>query len=245
MLLVDLDLLAAVAEAVWEVNMNPFKHTSIVLKHLRAKSSEVVLFYSGGKDSLVLLDLLAPHFDKIYCVFMYFVPDLQHIEPHLTWINRYPNAELIRLPHWMTGYYMKNGYYSFHRPNDKLKAFKQVDVENKAKELTGCEWIVFGHKQADSMNRRLMLRGYTFDAINEKNKKVYPLSLWKKDQVKQYINLKRIIKPIAYGGKNSNGLDLNIDVFLYLRKNYPNDLEQIFKVFPLSQQILFEYDYNK
>lgn len=225
--------------------LSAYKHTAVVLKHLRAQSSEVVLFYSGGKDSLVLLDLLAPHFNKIYCVFMYFIPDLQHLEPYLAWIKRYPNVELIQLPHWMTGYYMKHNFYSMHRPDSNLKAFKQVDVENKAKELTGCEWIVFGHKQADSMNRRLMLRGYTFDAINNKNKKVYPLSLWKKDQVKQYINLKRIIKPIEYGGKNSNGLDLNIDVFLYLREHHPDDLKRIFEVFPLSQQILFEHDYRQ
>lgn len=225
------------------MELSPFRHTAVVLNHLRAQSSEVVLFYSGGKDSLVLLDLLAPHFEKVYCLFMYFIKDLEHIEPYMQWVKRYPNAELIQLPHWMIGHYMKIKYYSFYNPDVKQKTYKQLDVEKKAKELTGCEWIVFGHKQADSMNRRLMLRGYKFDAINENNKKVYPLSLWNKQQVKRYINMKRIIKPVEYGTRNSNGLDFNIDVFLWLRDNHPLDLEKVFRVFPLSKQILFEYDY--
>lgn len=224
--------------------LSPFKHTTTVLKYLRAQSSEVILFYSGGKDSLVLLDLLAPHFDKIHCVFMYFVKDLQHIEPYLAYVKRYPNTQITQLPHWMTAYYIKNGFYSFFMPDKQIKNAKQADIENKAKKITGCDWIVFGQKQADSLNRRVMLRGYKFDAINDKNKKVYPLSLWNKEQVKSYLNMHRIIKPIEYGGKNSNGIDLNIDVFLYLRANYPEDLERIYKVFPLSRQILFEYDYK-
>lgn len=222
--------------------MTPSKHTATVLNYLRGQASEVILFYSGGKDSLVLLDLMAPYFKKIYCVMMEFVPDLTHLKPFMTWVNRYPNTELVKMPHWMTAYYMHNNYYSMPRPGKQVKAFKQVDIENAAKEKTGCKWIVFGHKQADSLNRRLMLRGYKFDAINEKGYKVYPLSIWNKKQVKGYIQIKKLIRPVEYGGKNSNGLDLNIDVFLWLQKHYPQDLEKIYKVFPLSQKILFDYE---
>lgn len=225
--------------------MNPFHHTAISLKYLRQKTPEVILFYSGGKDSLVLLDLLAPHFEKIHCVFMYFVKNLEHLEPFLAWVKHYPNAVLHQFPHWMTSYYMKHNFYSIPRPQNTVKAFKQIDIEKKAKEITGCDWIVFGHKQADSLNRRVMLRGYKFDCINEKGCKVYPLSLWNKRQVKSYIKMRRLITPIEYGGKNSNGLDLNLDVFLWLRKNFPSDLDKIYKVFPPSRQILFEYDYEQ
>ena len=43
---------------------------------IRVKSNEALLFLSLGKDSLVLLDLIYPKFDRIVCVFMYFVKDL-------------------------------------------------------------------------------------------------------------------------------------------------------------------------
>jgi len=224
--------------------MNPTKHAAIALKHLREQTPEVVLFYSGGKDSLVLLDLLAPHF-KVHCFFMYFVKNLRHLNFFLEWVKRYPNATLHQLPHWMVSYYIKHNYFSIPTPGRSIKALKQADIEGKAREISGCDWIVFGHKKADSMNRRIMLSTYKFDCINDKGKKIYPLALWTKRQVKSYIQINNIIKPIEYGAKNSNGLDLNIDVFLYLREFFPDDLEKIFNIFPLSRQILYEYDYEQ
>lgn len=225
--------------------ISPAKHTAIVLNYLRSKTSEVILFYSGGKDSLVLLDLLAPVFDKVYCVFMEFLPDLRHVQPGIEWVKRYPNAELIKLPHWMTSYYLKHNYFCFPQINTKTKAFKQRDIEIKAQKITGCDWIVFGHKKADSMNRLLMLRGYQFDAINEKGKKVYPLANWSKKLILSYIDVKQLYNPIQYSHKNAHGVDLNLDVFLWLREHYPDDLERIYKVFPFSKTILYEYDNRK
>ena len=42
---------------------------------IRVKSNEALLFLSLGKDSLVLLDLIYPKFDRIVCVFMYLSED--------------------------------------------------------------------------------------------------------------------------------------------------------------------------
>lgn len=173
---------------------------------------------------------------------MEFIPNLDHLKPYQKWVERYENADLTILPHWMTSYYMHHNYYSFPRPDKPVKLFKQSDVEEKARKLTECNWIVFGHKQADSLNRRLMLKGYKFNAINETGKKIYPLSMWNKKQVINYIELKNLIRPIEYGKKNSNGLDITIDVILWLKKNNNKDLEKLFSVFPLAKQILFEYE---
>ncbi len=105
---------------------------------------------------------------------------------------------------------------------------------------TGIEWTLYGMKKADSMNRNLMLRGYELEAINEATKSAYPLSLWKDKEVLRYIELNRLPKPIDYEGKKrSNGVGFDPDVFLYLRKYYPGDLQKILIQFPM---ILFDYD---
>jgi hypothetical protein len=46
-------------------------------------------------------------------------------------------------------------------------------------------------------------------------------------------------------GKASNGIGFNLDCFLWMRKYYPQDLERIYKAFPLSRRILEEYDYKE
>lgn len=194
---------------------------------------------------MVLLDLLSPAFDKVYCVFMYFVKDMQHMQPYLMHASKYNNTELIQLPHWMTSYYLKHNYYSFARPNDRVKLLRQSNLEKKVRQQTGVNWIVFGHRMADNMNRRVMLSGYKFDAINEKKQKIYPLSHWKKQNIVDFIRLRNLPQPVQYGKKNSQGLDLTEDVLVYLRENHPGDLNKILKIFPLSQTILFEHDYRK
>ena len=66
---------------------------------IRVKSNEALLFLSLGKDSLVLLDLIYPKFDRIVCVFMYFVKKLEHINRWIGWTKvKYPKIEFVQVP---------------------------------------------------------------------------------------------------------------------------------------------------
>lgn len=225
--------------------MNAFEHTRLTLAYVKQRNPEVILFYSGGKDSIVLLHMLSSVFTRVHCVFMYFIPDLDQYKPYLSHVYNYPNAVLHQFPHWMTSQYLKHNYFCHPLPGTNIRVFKQSDVEQKAREITGCEYIFFGHKMADNLNRRLMLKTYQFDSINEVNKKVYPLSHWTKKNVKSYIQIKQLIKPVEYGIQNSNGVDLTENSLVHIRANFPSDLEKILNVFPLAGKILYEYDYRK
>lgn len=50
---------------------------------------------------------------------------------------------------------------------------------------------------------------------------------------------------MRYSLKASSGVGFDLDCFKWLEKNYPSDLEKIYKVFPLSKRILFEEHYKK
>lgn len=109
---------------------------------------------------------------------------------------------------------------------------------------TGISYSFYGMKQSDGMNRCLMLRGYENEAISNTNK-IYPLSKWKKSDVMAYIKAKKLPEPISYNKNKSQGLTFLPEVFDYLRQHYPQDLEKIYKVFPLSRNILLRYDAEK
>lgn len=87
-------------------------------------------------------------------------------------------------------------------------------------------------KQSDGMNRCLMLRGYENEAISNTNK-VYPLSKWKKSDVMAYIKAKKLPEPISYNKNKSQGLTFLPEVFDYLRRHYPQDLEKDLQSIPL------------
>lgn len=192
--------------------MTPIDHANEVIASVRQKTDRAILFYSCGKDSEVLLDLMAPHFKEIVCVFMYFVKGLDHIDNYLRAVKaRYANVTILQVPHWTLTRVLRCGLYCIPNPNVKLLSLKDVDESVRMK--TGISYSFYGMKQSDGMNRCLMLRGYENEAISNTNK-VYPLS-----------NLP--------------------EVFDYLRRHYPQDLEKIYKVFPLSRNILLRYDEEK
>lgn len=221
--------------------VSPLKHANEVISLVSQRTSRAILFYSGGKDSLVLLDLIAPHFKEVVCVFMYFVKDLRHIQPYLDHIKTYPNCRLIQVPHFMLTAIFNVGRYCAANPTVKVKTLKHVDAA--VCKMTGIDWTFYGWKQADNMTRRIVLRQYTNEAISESTQKVYPLSLWKKGDVLAYIKAKRLPMPIDYkSAKASVGMQFDEEVFNWLRTNYPDDLERIYQTFPMSKQILFEYD---
>lgn len=217
------------------------------IKQIAQKTNKVILFHSmSGKDSIALLHLLYPHFDQITCVFMYVVKDLEHIARYMHYINKkYPKARIIQIPHFAVFSYIKTGHLG-HKQNEKQRLYNLSDLTNNIREKTNIEWAFFGFKQSDSMNRRVMLRTYQEQAINEKNKKVYPLSTYKNNDIIEYIKAEKLITPEKYGNSQSSGTDINdLNYLLFLRNHFPNDLKKVIAEFPLVERKLYEYDYER
>ncbi len=224
------------------------KTTLSVIEFLKTQTDEVVLFYSGGKDSLILCDILTKHF-KVNLAFMYFVDGLEHVEKYVRFAEKKYNIKSNKYQHWMVSGYLNNHYYCLHTNSEGKKevpTIKLGDIETLAKKDFGCEWIVSGMKQSDSLNRRLMLKTYFMNAINLEQKKAYPLTDWNKAMCLSYIQHHNLPIPIDYGSKTkSSGVNLEYDCLNYLKKHYPNDLQAIFKVFPFAETILLNGNPNE
>lgn len=213
--------------------------TKEVLHSVSLKTRRVILFYSCGKDSIVTLDLMYEYFDEIICVFMYFVKDLNHINKWLDWAKtRYPKIRMVQVPHWNLTYILRSGLFCV--PNPKVKVFKVAHVDESLRLKYGINYTFYGMKKADGLNRRLMLNTYQ-NSISDTNK-VYPLSEWTNREVLAYMKMKKLPEPVRYSKNASGGVGFNLDCFLYLRNNYPQDLEKILNTFPMSEKILYDYD---
>ena len=215
---------------------SPLNLTLSTIEYIKQETDSVILFYSGGKDSIVLLDILTKHF-KVNLVFMYFVPELEHIEKYVTWAEKKYNVKVKKYPHWMLSQYFNDNYFTFHY-NNEVPNIKLGDIENKAKIDFNCEWIINGAKKSDSLNRRLMLKTYFMQSINLSSKKAFPLSDWKKGDCLSYIKQKKLPMPISYGTGKSNGADLNLEFLTFCKEKYPNDYRKIINQFPLAETIL-------
>lgn len=213
------------------------------IAEVRKQTASAIVFVSFGKDSLCLLDLLYPRFERLVCVFMYFVQDLEHINRYLRYCRaKYPKAEWVQTEHWNMTYLRRAGMYCEPQPEVKLK--KLADICQEVRDATGIQWVFLGMKKADSLNRRLMLMQYEVSYYTN-NYTAYPLAEWTNKEVLAYMRTAKLPAPVIYGKGASNGIGFNLDCFLWLRRNCPADLERIYVEYPLSRRILYEYDRNK
>lgn len=221
--------------------MGSIEKATDIISSVSSNTRRAILFYSCGKDSLALLDLIYPHFDEVICVFMYFVPDLDHVNRYLNWAKtRYPKIKIEQIPHWNLTYILRKGIYCV--PNYKQKLFKIAEIDSSMRLKYGTDYTFYGMKKADSLNRRLMLNTYT---NGQNNGKVYPLTDWTNKEVMAYIKAKKIPEPVRYSKNASGGVGFNIECFLYLREHFPQDLKKILAAFPLSEIILINHDNNQ
>lgn len=218
-----------------------------IIDDIAKETDSIILFHSlSGKDSIALLDLLYPKFKRIFCVFMYIVKDLEHINQYYMYAKtKYPNIEFAQVPHYAYFNYVKYGFMGI-KANFKQREWSLSQITDKVRERTGIEWVCCGFKQSDSLNRRLMLRSYTDGkmAISWKTKKFYPLSTYKNRDIMEYIFKNNLKMPETYGGVGqSSGTDITApEYLLYLRNNYPNDLRKIYDIFPATRTILPRYE---
>lgn len=221
------------------------QYATSAIKKIASLTDRAILFHSAsGKDSIALLDLMHPHFKEIVCVFMYTVKDMEHIGRYISWAtNRYSNAHFVQIPHYSVFSYIKVGFMGCTK-NPKQRKYTLEQLTDEVRNRTGIDWAFFGFKQSDSLNRRLMLRGYEDEAINRKTMKCYPLSKYKNADILRYIDDHYLIHPEKYGGEHqSAGCDItDINYLLYLRQNFPNDLQRLLNAYPLAERILFDND---
>ena len=225
--------------------MQELKRAREIIDDVSKETDSILLFHSlSGKDSIVLLDLCYKKFKRVIVVFMYLVKDLEHIMRYYNYAKaKYPNIEFVQVPHYALFNYIKTGYMGI-RQNTKQRQWTLSDITDKLREKIGVEWACYGFKQSDSLNRRLMLRSYTDgkEAINWKTKKFYPLSTYRNKEIMDFILDHRLKNPEVCGtNKQSSGVDIeDVEYQKYLKELFPEDLEKIYKVFPMARIVMLK-----
>lgn len=225
--------------------MQELKRAREIIDDVSKETDSILLFHSlSGKDSIVLLDLCYKKFKRVIVVFMYLVKDLEHIMRYYNYAKaKYPNIEFVQVPHYALFNYIKTGYMGI-KQNTKQRQWTLSDITDKLREKLCVEWACYGFKQSDSLNRRLMLRSYTDgkEAINWKTKKFYPLSTYKNKEIMDFILDHRLKNPEVCGtNKQSSGVDIeDVEYQKYLKELFPEDLEKIYKVFPMARIVMLK-----
>lgn len=182
--------------------------------------------YSGGKDSLVVMDMCVRTFPKVEAFMMEFVPGLPMNQERIDYakskwgvsVKRYPDPGAIEAIKW--GIYCDSHWKRGEGKGITLPAIQRLVCKD-----FGIPLIATGHKRSDSIGRRSQLEHAWSENI------ITPLIGFRKADVISYLRAKGIPLPVDEG-RNSNAIGLNVQFLLWCHDNHPEDWKRLCAVFP-------------
>ena len=191
------------------------------------KNEPLIIQFSGGKDSICMLDLLMQHHNgKMVVVFFYFVKGLEIKERTLNFYEK--------------KYGIKIDQYPSHRTLTLStgKKWKMADIETMLREKYDISYIAQGSRKQESMARRGMMANLD-DGLDKRNLKFYPIADMSNKQVLSYCKINKLPLPVEY----NHGMDRDIWVpdaakMLWLKNNMPEDYRKIITEFPQLESMV-------
>ncbi len=209
------------------------------LEQARARTDTVLVSYSGGKDSIAVLDLASRQFARVECFFMYLVPGLEVTETMLEWARQKYGVKIHQYLHWGFSRAIKQAVYcDAYMTYDTIPDVKLTDIYRMVRHDTGIEVILTGAKRADGIWRR---RNMVTEGVHMTNV-VNPLEHWTKMDVLAYITSQGLPVPSSQKG-NAGGVGLGKTSLLWLYDNHPKDFERLEEVFPYIRAVVKQREF--
>lgn len=194
-------------------------------------ADSLLIAYSGGKDSLATLDICCRAGKCIEAFFMYFIPGMDYSDFWCRYAEQRWAIPVRRYQHWNTSYYLRHGLF---REPVKAPKVTILDIEAAVREDSGLEWIGYGYKSIDSLQRRGMMNKWV-DGINPVRKIFTPIKTWNNTDVRSYLSRRRIDIPVQINAKRSSGMDLSPQCMEWMRREWPDDYRRVLKIFPHAE----------
>jgi 3'-phosphoadenosine 5'-phosphosulfate sulfotransferase (PAPS reductase)/FAD synthetase len=208
--------------------MGIMEDTLLVMQGLARESDIGLVGFSGGKDSLVVLDLACRVFKRVKAYHMYMIPGLDHIERQLDYARERFGVEIALYPHFALIDALRYGVYC--DAEDDLSRFTIEDVYRLAMADAGGDFVMTGARRADSSWRRRSMGSYR----GKRDHVVYPIQDWHKYDVLGYLKARNIPLPVN-SGASATGVDLSTRSLIWLHDVYPDDFKKLLEFFPYAE----------
>jgi phosphoadenosine phosphosulfate reductase len=204
----------------------------------------VLVALSGGKDSLVTLELCASRFSHVEAFYMYHVQGLACAERSVDSAARRAGVRVHKVPHPELSTLIKHSVLRPHSDEAaKVVRIKQADVERMLTAKTGITWFAYGERASDSFARRLYTR--KDDGVRADWRRVYPIWDWLHAEVISYLKQKHIALPERFGASDKramSGFGLFPRPLAWMKRAAPDDYQKVLAVFPYAEAMVLRYE---
>ena len=201
------------------------------IKTMSRVTDEVLVGFSGGKDSIVTLDLCMRYFRRVQPFFLWQVPDMSFQQATIRRYERKYGVHMIQLPHFEVSDFLRYGTYRNDDPS--VPTVSVTDVYHYLRLQTGIWWIAAGEHIADSIWRRAMIG--KSGSIDDGRGRFYPLAYWKKADVLGYMKHKGLVMGAEYEKIGHSFRSLDAEDLRMVRDHYPADWQRLLTLYPLAE----------
>lgn len=209
------------------------------LKTASKITKRILVGISGGKDSVVTLDLCRQFFPHVTGFFMYLVKDLEFQEVALRHYERRYGIEIKRIPHFMLSEWLRYG--TLRQPDFDVPIVSTKETYDYARSLTDIWWIACGERISDSIVRRAMIKHS--GTIDEQRGRVFPIAYWRKSDVLYYVKKQRLRLSAENTALGFSFRSLMPKDLQAIKRKFPNDYEKIRSWFPLVEASRLQDEY--
>lgn len=212
--------------------MTATKDLFAVVRAASELTDSVTVGFSGGKDSVVTLELCVRHFKKVSAFFQYVAPGLSFQETYLRAVERRYGLTIWRVPHWTLGQMLATSTY---RPgaagdDENVAIVTLPDMEAWLRQKYGSRWFATGQKKNDSLERRGMISAV--GGIDFKTRRFYPCAEWSNRQVFAYIRQNNLLLPQIYDELGASFNSEQPEHLAWLRRRFPGDWDKLARYYP-------------
>lgn len=214
--------------------MQALQETLKLLDDAKKRHDRVLVAYSGGKDSIVTLDLCIKNWgvQNVECFHMFTLPGLRCIEEELNQARDRWGVRIRMYPHWGVKRMIANGVYGtawFKTDDLQFLDYKLDHIYALAMQDSGINLIAHGRKRADSPRwaKRVLA------TWGNKEFLLYPLVGWRRPDVMAYIRMNNLFEP-----KLCAEPDLSIRGIEFMHDFYPDDFEKMERLFPYMRAVI-------
>ena len=207
------------------------------IRTMSKMTDAVIVAFSGGKESIVVLDMCMKHFKRVVPFFMYYIPGLSFQEKQIRWYENRYGIEIVRLPHFELSNLLRYG--TLRSPDYDVPIISINDIYEWMRDKTGIRWIAAGERSGDSVIRGAMIKHS--GSIDDKRWRFYPVAWWNQQEILDYIKVKKLYRGIDSRTLGTSFEGVNTRSFVFLKEHFPSDYERALKLFPLAEGAVVRY----
>lgn len=211
----------------------------ITFKELEAQAKrtpEILVGYSGGKDSRAVIDICRKVFPVVRAFHMYCVPGLKVCEDSFEYCRQRWGVDPVQIPDWRRVMDMKAGRWC--DVSNEIEDLPDLDLKGAfayAMDVTGTTMMATGMKDADGLPRRQFFANIRDGGDPVWDHVIHPIRTWTKKDVLDYLKVNNIPLPDAEEGAVTSGVGLDHDSLCWLHDKHPEDFQKLLKWFPYAE----------